>query len=75
MSLVEVAYNNSYHSSIGMAPFEALYELPLRSPLCWEEVGDGKLLGPKMIRKTNEKIVVIREKMKSTQDRHKIYAD
>ncbi|WP_227642594.1 hypothetical protein, partial [Klebsiella pneumoniae] len=25
VSLIEFAYNNSYHSSIGMAPFEALY--------------------------------------------------
>ena len=32
--LVEFAYNNSYHSSIGMAPFEALYGRKCRSPLC-----------------------------------------
>ena len=25
LSLIEFSYNNSYHSSIGMAPFEALY--------------------------------------------------
>ena len=25
LSLMEFAYNNSYHSSIGMAPYEALY--------------------------------------------------
>ena len=25
LNLMEFAYNNSYHSSIGMAPFEALY--------------------------------------------------
>ena len=73
--LVEFAYNNSYHSSIGMAPFEALYGRPCRSPLCWAEVGDGKLLGPEMVRETNEKIVIIREKMKVAQDRHKSYAD
>ena len=29
----EFAYNNSYHSSIGMAPFEDLYERPCPSPL------------------------------------------
>ena len=27
-SLVEFAYNNSYHVSIGMAPYEALYGRP-----------------------------------------------
>ena len=25
LPLIEFAYNNSHHSSIGMAPFEALY--------------------------------------------------
>ena len=38
--LVEFVYNNSYQASIGMAPFEALYGRPCRSPLRWEEVGD-----------------------------------
>ena len=32
--LVKFAYNNSYHSTIGMAPYEALYEKPYRSPVC-----------------------------------------
>ena len=33
LPLVEFAYNNSYHSSIGMPPFEALYGRPCRTPL------------------------------------------
>ena len=32
--LAEFVYNNSYQASIGMAPFEALYGRPYRSPLC-----------------------------------------
>ena len=40
LPLVEFAYNNSYHSSIGMAPYEALYGRRCRSPLCWTEVGE-----------------------------------
>ena len=32
LSLVEFAYNNSYQASIGMAPYEALYGRPCRSP-------------------------------------------
>ena len=32
--LVEFAYNNSYQASIQMAPYEALYGRPCRSPLC-----------------------------------------
>jgi len=34
--LVEFAYNNSYHSSIEMAPYEALYGRRCRSPVCWD---------------------------------------
>ncbi|KAI3667584.1 hypothetical protein L6452_42650 [Arctium lappa] len=33
LPLVEFAYNNSYHSSIGMAPFEALYGWKCRTPI------------------------------------------
>ena len=31
LPLVEFAYNKSYHSSIGMPPFEALYGRPCRT--------------------------------------------
>ena len=48
-ALVEFAYNNSYHSSIKAAPYEALYGRKCRSPICWDEVGEQKLLGPKII--------------------------
>jgi hypothetical protein len=49
LSLVEFTYNNSYHSTIGMAPFEALYSRKCRTPLCWEEVGDRKLYGAELV--------------------------
>ena len=35
LPLIEFAYNNSYHSSIGMAPFEALYGRRGKSPIGW----------------------------------------
>ncbi|WRX17141.1 Reverse transcriptase domain - like 10 [Theobroma cacao] len=38
LPLVEFAYNNSFQSSIGMAPYEALYGRKCRTPLCWDEV-------------------------------------
>ena len=38
--LVEFAYNDNYQASIQMAPYEALYGRPCRSPLCWIEVGE-----------------------------------
>ncbi|TYJ98018.1 reverse transcriptase [Cucumis melo var. makuwa] len=40
LPLMEFAYNNSYQSSIGMAPYEALYGRPCRTPICWNEMGE-----------------------------------
>ncbi|GKC52833.1 putative reverse transcriptase domain-containing protein [Tanacetum coccineum] len=37
--LAEFSYNNSYHSSIRCAPFEALYGRKCRSPVLWAEIG------------------------------------
>ncbi|XP_037493400.1 uncharacterized protein LOC105634380 [Jatropha curcas] len=53
--LVEFAYNNSYQSSIQMAPFDALYGRRCRTPLCWSELSEGKMVGPNLIRDTEEK--------------------
>jgi len=44
LPLCEFSYNNSYHSSIDMALFEALYGRGCRSPIRWFEAGDVKLL-------------------------------
>ena len=33
--LIEFAYNNSYQSSIGMTPYEALYGRRCRTLVCW----------------------------------------
>ncbi|XP_028800249.1 uncharacterized protein LOC114755528 [Neltuma alba] len=49
LPLAEFAYNNSYHSSIQMAPYEALYGCKCRSPLCWTELGERKLYGPDLV--------------------------
>ena len=40
LPLVEFAYNNSFHTSIGMSPYEALYGRPCRTRLCWTQVGE-----------------------------------
>ena len=38
LPLVEFAYNNSYHVSKQMAPYEALYGRLCRSSICWTGV-------------------------------------
>ncbi|GJW79071.1 putative reverse transcriptase domain-containing protein [Tanacetum coccineum] len=73
--LVEFSYNNSYHTSIKVAPFEALYGRKCRSPVCWAEVGDAQLTGPVIIHETAEKIVQIKSRIEATRDRQKSYAN
>ncbi|KAJ4706775.1 Retrotransposon protein, putative, Ty3-gypsy subclass [Melia azedarach] len=73
--LMEFAYNNSYQTSIQMAPYEALYGRKCRTPICWDEVGERKLLDPEIVQDTDEKISVIRDRLKMAQDRQKSYAD
>ncbi|KAL4014536.1 hypothetical protein IC575_026741 [Cucumis melo] len=75
LHLMEFAYNNSYQATIGMAPFEALYDKCCRSPVCWGEVGEQRLMGPELVQSTNEAIQKIRSRMLTAQSRQKSYAD
>ena len=63
LPLVEFAYNNSYQASIQMAPYEARYRRPCRSPLCWTEMGKSSITVPDMIRDTSEKVSLIRQRL------------
>ena len=58
-----------------MAPYEALYGRPGRSPLCWTEVGESSITGPDLIRDTSEKVSLIRQRLLMAQSRQKSYAD
>ena len=75
LSLMEFAYNNSYLSSIGMAPFEALYGRKCYTPVCWDELGERRLIGPELVHITLDKIQIVRDRLKIARDRHKSYAD
>ncbi|KAD4586631.1 hypothetical protein E3N88_24232 [Mikania micrantha] len=75
LPLVEFSYNNSYHTSIKVAPFEVLYGCKCRSPICWVEVGESQLTGPELVHETTEKIVQILNRMAAARDRQKRYAD
>ena len=54
--LMEFAYNNSYRDSIGMAPYEALYGRKCRTLICWIELSEYKLIGPDIVKDTEEKV-------------------
>ncbi|GKF65648.1 putative reverse transcriptase domain-containing protein [Tanacetum coccineum] len=75
LPLVEFSYNNSYHTSIKAAPFEALYGQKCRSPVCWAEVGEVQLIGPKIVQETTEKIIQIKQRIQAAHDRQKSYAN
>ncbi|GJU47201.1 putative reverse transcriptase domain-containing protein [Tanacetum coccineum] len=68
LPLVEFSYNNSYHTSIKAALFEALYGRKCRSPICWAEVRDSQLTGPEIIHETTEKIFKIRSVARKPPD-------
>ncbi|KAL4011264.1 hypothetical protein IC575_028316 [Cucumis melo] len=75
LHLMEFAYNNSYQATIGMAPFEALDGKCCRSPVCWGEVGEQRMLGPELVQTTNAAIQKIRACMLTAQSRQKSYAN
>ncbi|KAA3466701.1 DNA/RNA polymerases superfamily protein [Gossypium australe] len=61
--LAEFAYNNSYQSSIKMAPYNAFYECKCISLLYWLELKERKLVG-----KTEDKVRIIRDNLKAASD-------
>ena len=73
--LVDFTYNNSYQASIQMAPYEALYGRPCRSPICWTEVGESSITGLDLIRDTSEKVSLIRQRLLTARSRKKSYVD
>ena len=58
-----------------MAPYEALYGRKCRTPLCWTELSEKKVISPNLIQETEEKVKMIRERLKVAADRQKSYTD
>nr|GEY83782.1 reverse transcriptase domain-containing protein [Tanacetum cinerariifolium] len=73
LPLVEFSYNNSYHTSIKAAPFEALYGCKFRSPICWAEVGDSQLTSLEIIHETTKKVIQIKSRIQAARDHKKSY--
>nr|GEX71355.1 hypothetical protein [Tanacetum cinerariifolium] len=57
------------------APYKLLYGRKCRAPICWNEVGERVIEGPKLIEVTNEKVTVAKENLKEARSRQKSYVD
>ena len=75
LPLAEFSYNNSYYSSIGIAPCKALYKTKCGSPIHRYEIGEQKYLGPELMEQATKEIEKIQCHMKMSQSRQKYYAD
>ena len=71
---MEFAYNNSYHASIGMIPYEILYRRKCRSLLCWD-MDERQSTGPELVQITSEKVHIIQQRLMTVFNRQKSYAD
>jgi transposase InsO family protein len=65
----EFSYNNSYQASIEMALFEALYGKKCTTPLLWSGVGERSFFGPDIIEEAEEKVRLIKDRLKIAQSR------
>nr|CAD39356.2 OSJNBa0059H15.7 [Oryza sativa Japonica Group] len=71
----EFSYNNSFQASLKMSPNEALFGPRCRTPLMWSETGERAVFGPDIIQEAEEKVRLIRDRLKVAQSRQKSYAD
>nr|GEZ29127.1 putative reverse transcriptase domain-containing protein [Tanacetum cinerariifolium] len=46
-----------------------------RSPVIWAKVGESQLIGPEIMQDTTKKLIQIKGRLKTEQDRQKSYAD
>ena len=58
-----------------MAPYEALYDRRCWSPIHWDDVGEQRILGPKLVQQAVKKIQLIKERLWTAQSRQKSYAN
>ena len=73
LPLVGFSYNNGYHESLGMSPFEALYGRTCNTPINWSDLVKRVLIGPDMLVDMEQEIQVIKNNLKETHGRHNNY--
>ncbi|XP_073120812.1 uncharacterized protein [Henckelia pumila] len=75
LPMIEFAYNNSYHRSNGMVPFQALYGRRSRTLLFWDEIGERQVERLDLIQQIVDKVDLIKKRIKTAQDRQASYAN
>ena len=71
LPLCEFAYNDNFHSSIGMVPLGAFFGHSCRTPIGWEEVRIRSFRGSSIVGDISEKVKKIQEHLKATRSRQK----
>ena len=56
LHLVEFSYDNGYHESLKMSPFEALYGRKCNMPISWDNPTDHAIVGPYLLQEMEEKL-------------------
>ena len=72
---MEFSYNNSYQASISMTPYETLYGRRCRTPACWKKLNEHKAIGPDIVKDTEEKVQIIRQRLKAANNRQNSFTD
>ena len=60
LHLVEFSYNNGYHSSLKMIPFESMYGRKCNTPINRDNPVDGVIIGPELLKKMEDHMVKIK---------------
>ena len=58
-----------------MVPYEALYGRRYRTSVSWIELNEHKVIGPDIVKDTEAKVQVIRQRLKAASDQQKLYSD
>ena len=61
LHLVEFAYNNGQHVSLGMSPYKDLYGRRCRKLVTWDNPVNRIVLGPELLKEMEQEVVKIRQ--------------
>ncbi|GKB22338.1 putative reverse transcriptase domain-containing protein [Tanacetum coccineum] len=68
LPIAEFSYNNSYHSSVRCAPFEALHGRKCMSPVLWAKIRESRLIKLELVQETTDEVILIKEMLKAARD-------